>query len=535
MQQDSTIELRSLNSPISSKLYSTRGRGGTLNEELVSPCIERGEGAAIRVQAEATEAALNAAQSTMVLQTESQHHRRVSSGKQKRSWGSGSGAATQKGDFLSGLKTLMTNDLLVTRECSPQNSEELPTTMERSQTLSVTELPLPPQQQQQHCTAAASTALSPTPQPTPYESEFVPQHQYGEDGCDWMDAYVHCAPRRDLPTDPSPPVAAGVTLLLLSSENLRVHEHAAALAHSRAKAGKNAPSPLHHPFHTPPEAVQSKNKGAAAAAAADPAAAAAARSRSAACVVGVVLAAVWCVELLLSLDATASGVAESPIWALNYAAAVCGVVACISQLVHAARGAGRRKRLLQQQQQQQQQPKPTAVVTGADCTADEARQAVDTQEGQQSTAVVAASSCAQQQRTVSELLHAIQLEALQAACAGVCTFMHGVLVLHCHAGSRVSAADWFMQQDAADALCEHPAGSLMPPLLALDLLLAAIALLRCGLLARDRSRAVAAGVSASRHSSKQQQQQQKQKHSKAAATAPRAVAPGVRSPLPNRS
>jgi hypothetical protein len=527
-QQDGTREavasLNSLTSPHSSKLYSTRGRGGTLNEEIVSPCIERGEAEKIKA-----EEALSAVQSTMVLCNNSQHQRRGSSGKQKRSWGSGSG--TQKADFLSGLKTLMTNDLLLTRECSPQNSEELPPTMERSQTLSVTELPPPPPQQQQQCTAAPSTALSPTPQPTPYESEFVPQHQYGEDGCDWMDAYVHCAPRRDLPTDPSPPVAAGVTLLLLSSENLRVHEHAAALAHSRAKAGKNAPSPLHHPFHTPPEAVQSKK--AAAAAAVDPAAAAAAaaaRSRSIACVVGVVLAAVWCVELLLSLDATASGVSQSPIWALNYAAAVCGIVACISRLVHAARGAARRKRLLQLQQQ----PKPTAAVTGAECTVDEARQAIDTQEEQQAAATVAVNSYAQQQRTVSELMHAIQLEALQVACAGVCIFMHGVMVLHCNIGSRVSAADWFMQQEAADALCDDSAGSLLPPLLALDLLLAAIALLRCGLLACERSRAVAA-VSASRHSSSKQQQQQKQKQSKAAATAPRAVAPGsTRSPLPMR-
>jgi hypothetical protein len=532
-QQDGTREavasLNSLTSPHSSKLCaSTRGRGGTLNEEIVSPCIERGEAEKIKA-----EAALSAVQSTMVLCNNSQHQRRGSSGKQKRSWGSGSG--TQKADFLSGLKTLMTNDLLLTRECSPQNSEELPATMERSQTLSATELPPPPQQQQQHSTAAPSTALSPTPQPTPHESEFVPQHQYGEDGCDWMDAYVHCAPRRDLPTDPSPPVAAGVTLLLLSSENLRVHEHAAALAHSRAKAGKNAPSPLHHPFHTPPEAVQSKGKAAAAAAAVDPAAAAAAaaaRSRSITCVVGVILAVVWCIQLLLSLDATASGVSQSPIWALNYAAAVCGIVACISQLVHAARGAARRKRLLQLQQQ----PKPTAAVTGADCSVDEARQAVDTQEEQQAAATVAINSYAQQQRTVSELMHAIQLEALQVACAGVCIFMHGVMVLHCNIGSRVSAADWFMQQEAADALCEASSGALLPPLLALDLLIAVIALLRCAFLVCERSRAVAAAaVSASRHSSSKQQQQQKQKQSKAAATAPRAVAPGsTRSPLPVR-
>ncbi|KAG5189763.1 hypothetical protein JKP88DRAFT_217811 [Tribonema minus] len=258
-----------------------------------------------------------------------------------------------------------------------------------------------------------------------------------------MEVHSSAASYRDSPFELAPPIPPGVKVLELTTENLRAHEHAAALAHARVKAEaaeRNARTASQPPPQSPPKRQADGEK------AMDAEKPGRWRRQSAECAVAVGLTAAWCVQLLLSLDATAVGAASHAAWAAVYIAGAIGVAVSALLLVQSLRAAA--------SEHQQKSASPPKLPPSPHAAA----HAVPSQWRIRCAAVlhVASSSPA--------------LELSRAAAAAVCLAMHATAVAQCSGGADLTG---FLDSSARAALCTAPEEGMMVPLVCIDAVLLA--------------------------------------------------------------
>lgn len=156
----------------------------------------------------------------------------------------------------------------------------------------------------------------------------VPQHRYGEESWEWMDAFASLVPCGDSPFEPAPPVEPGTTILELSTENLRAHDHAEAVAHARNKLFNGYPSRPQPAFPQQPHHEADMVKDIHQLIMRDQI-----RHYRHQCALSVFAMCAWCVQLLLSLGATCMGVIKDNFWIFVYVSGALGILFSLFHLV----------------------------------------------------------------------------------------------------------------------------------------------------------------------------------------------------------
>ncbi|KAG5186734.1 hypothetical protein JKP88DRAFT_309045 [Tribonema minus] len=297
-------------------------------------------------------------------------------------------------------------------------------------------------------------------------TDSVPQHQYGKEGWEWMELGSKARPLRDSPFECAPDPTPGMTVVELTAENLKAHEHTAAMAHVRALAAlRQLPSPLWDDSEYGARAQAGAAAMAAAAASRVPSRVAThmldpnaeggggggsgtphgvssyktvQRRFTVEVAVEAALLAAWCAQLVLSLVATTTGgAAGNAAWVAVYAFGAVGTVASILLLAHSVRTRPIHR-----------SPIPCKTPPAA-----------------QSQKLL---------RPGYSLPVVLLLQGLCVVSATVCLAMHSSALAAC--GGAAS----FLTDDERAALCDGTGRPLLIPLVCIEAVLLTGSLLRCG-------------------------------------------------------